>query len=340
MLFATPTSAAIWDPTSQGIYPSYDQYGFLRRPLFPNDASILPPGMGLAPPPIFPPLPRVQFPPALTGAEFLIAKDSVQINGTIEAGDYIKFYQATKELKPGDTIWLNSPGGRFDQGLPIAQLIKKNGWNTAVGANAVCTSMCAFIWLAGKPRFSTSQSSIGFHSVYFQGTLQSSPSGNAMMGAYLRDLGFKLDTIRYLTETPPEKMEWLTFEKAKQYDIDVVYIDEATNKQELFQPRMDVQVQVIEDLQLREQPDPRARNILGAPPNDKMPKGSQVAVIDTCLTWMGSGRGAQNADNIWCPVLYEGQRGWANAYYLADRGERVACVMYPTARGCASTAGR
>jgi len=98
---------------------------------------------------------------------------------------------------------------------------------------------------------------------------------------------------------------------------------------------------VIEDLQLREQPDPRARNILGAPPNDKMPKGSQVAVIDTCRTWMGSGRGAQDADNIWCPVLYEGHRGWANAYYLADdHGERVACVMYPAARGCASTAGR
>jgi hypothetical protein len=101
-----------------------------------------------------------------------------------------------------------------------------------------------------------------------------------------------------------------------------------------------IQVQVIEGLQLREQPDPRARNILGVPPNDNMPKGSQVAVIDTCRTWMGSGRGAQDADNIWCPVLYKGQRGWANAYYLADGSERVACVMYPTARGCASTAGR
>jgi hypothetical protein len=106
-------------------------------------------------------------------------------------------------------------------------------------------------------------------------------------------------------------------------------------------PTTKQQVQVIEDLQLREQPDPRARNILGAPPDDRMPKGSQVAVIDTCQTWMGSGRGAQDADNIWCPVLYEGHRGWANAYFLAnDHGKRVACVMYPTARGCASTAGR
>ena len=91
-------------------------------------------------------------------------------------------------------------------------------------------------------------------------------------------------------------------------------------------------VQVIEDLQLREQPDPHARNILGA-----MPKGSQVALIDICRTWMGSGRGAQDANNIWCPVLYEGHRGWANAYYLAGQhGERVACVLYPPAGGCAS----
>jgi tetratricopeptide (TPR) repeat protein len=95
------------------------------------------------------------------------------------------------------------------------------------------------------------------------------------------------------------------------------------------------QVQVIEDLQLREQPDPRTGNILG-----KMPQGSQVAVTDTCRTWWGSGRGAQDADNIWCPVLYAGRRGWANAYYLADHGERVACVLYPPAGGCASKEGR
>ena len=103
------------------------------------------------------------------------------------------------------------------------------------------------------------------------------------------------------------------------------------------QTQVHKQVQVIEDLQLREQPDPRARNILGAPPDDRMPKGSQVAVIDLCRPWMGSGRGERDADNIWCPVLYEGHRGWANAYFLADdHGERLVCVMYPTARGCAS----
>ena len=107
-------------------------------------------------------------------------------------------------------------------------------------------------------------------------------------------------------------------------------------------PCNEVQVQVIEDLKLRKQPDPRARNVLGAPPDDKMPKGSQVALTDICRTWTGGlGRGAKDADNIWCPVLYEGHRGWANAYYLAGHyGERVACVLWPPARGCESTAGR
>jgi hypothetical protein len=56
--------------------------------------------------------------------------------------------------------------------------------------------------------------------------------------------------------------------------------------------------QVHEDLQLREQPDPRTGNI------------------------------------------YAGRRGWANAYYLADHGERIACVLYPPAGGCASKEGR
>jgi hypothetical protein len=64
-------------------------------------------------------------------------------------------------------------------------------------------------------------------------------------------------------------------------------------------------------------------------------KGSQVAIAGKCQPWMGSGRGAEDADNIWCQVSYGEHRGWANAYFLAaSDGRRLACVMYPTARGC------
>ena len=96
-------------------------------------------------------------------------------------------------------------------------------------------------------------------------------------------------------------------------------------------PPPQVHVVVAQDLHLRLQPDPQAPDVL----DYRMPQGSQVTVIGDCQVWTGSGRGAQDADNIWCPVLYGGYRGWANAYFLAlGDGRRYACVLYPSAQGC------
>jgi hypothetical protein len=90
------------------------------------------------------------------------------------------------------------------------------------------------------------------------------------------------------------------------------------------------------DLHLRAAPDPHAPDVLGPPPNDQMPRGSEVTITDECQIWHGSGRGYQDADNVWCPVSFNGQSGWANAFYLEINGnQRVACVMYPASNGCA-----
>jgi predicted aspartyl protease len=99
-------------------------------------------------------------------------------------------------------------------------------------------------------------------------------------------------------------------------------------------PPPQAQVTVAQHLHLRLQPDPRAPEIL----DYRMPQGSQVTIIDDCQVWTGSGRGAQDADNVWCPVVYASYRGWANAYYLAlSDGRRFACVLYPSAQGCLPT---
>jgi hypothetical protein len=140
-------------------------------------------------------------------------------------------------------------------------------------------------------------------------------------------------------------MHWLTAESAKKYGIDyqplsppraVPLAQTAPRPEQLPppSPQKPLQVRVLQDLHLRTQPDPRAPDALG-PPNDVMPQGSLVAIAGKCRPWMGSGRGAEDADNIWCEVSYGEHRGWANAYYLAaPDGRRLACVMYPTARGC------
>jgi hypothetical protein len=85
-----------------------------------------------------------------------------------------------------------------------------------------------------------------------------------------------------------------------------------------------VRVVVAQELHLRLQADPHAPDVLGY----RMPQGSQVTIAGDCQVWTGSGRGAQDADNVWCPVIYSSYRGWANAYFLVtDDGQRLACVM-------------
>jgi hypothetical protein len=93
-----------------------------------------------------------------------------------------------------------------------------------------------------------------------------------------------------------------------------------------------LRVVVAQDLHLRLQADPQAADVLGY----RMPQGSQVTIFEDCRVWTGSGRGAQDADNVWCPVIYGSYRGWA--YFLVtDGNQRIACIMYPNAHGCSGS---
>jgi hypothetical protein len=105
-----------------------------------------------------------------------------------------------------------------------------------------------------------------------------------------------------------------------------------------LQPQQDQPGRVIAwtmfNLTLRQLPDPHSDTVL-PPPYDAIPQGSQVTVIDDCKIWTASGRGAQDADNVWCPTINGNNRGWANAYLMtASDGRRLACIKYPNANGC------
>jgi hypothetical protein len=52
---------------------------------------------------------------------------------------------------------------------------------------------CALIWLAGSPAVGGPQSHIGFHAASVGKTISS--KGNAVIGAYLRDLGLNYNAI-------------------------------------------------------------------------------------------------------------------------------------------------
>jgi hypothetical protein len=154
----------------------------------------------------------------------------VKIKGDIEKGDYDYF----KRIPMYDKVYvaLESNGGIATEGYAIGSIIRRLGFDTVVYKNRICASACAAIWLAGKTRWVGPPltmpavgygAAIGFHAVS-EASGAPSLGGNAVYGAYLRDLGLSIKAIRYLSEVPPNQMEWLSVETAHAYEINFRFL--------------------------------------------------------------------------------------------------------------------
>ena len=146
---------------------------------------------------------------------------TVSITGNIEPGDFERFYEATKNL-PSENVWvdLQSNGGIIIVGLAIGSRIREKGWMTWVSPGSQCASVCGLIWLAGSKRAAPENGgTIGFHAAYNKSDGRESGAANALVGSYLKELGFGWETIFYLTKTGPNEIEWLDRAKAKKYGI-------------------------------------------------------------------------------------------------------------------------
>lgn len=142
----------------------------------------------------------------------------VSIDGEIVSGDADQFKQLTAALTGRTIVVLNSPGGRLTDGLTIGAVIHSSGFATVVDAHKLCASVCGLIWLAGSPRLLTTGSEIGFHAAYEPDGSESG-EGNAIVGAYLTDLGFAIPAIIYMTQSAPHEMTWLHPNDARQFGI-------------------------------------------------------------------------------------------------------------------------
>jgi hypothetical protein len=97
-----------------------------------------------------------------------------------------------------------SPGGSLDAGIEIGEVIHTHRYDTA--ASGDCVSSCALAWAAGDRRMILPGSSVSFHSSYLVGDeLHADGTGNAKMGAYLREMGYSLDTISRLVGHDPSQ---------------------------------------------------------------------------------------------------------------------------------------
>lgn len=157
-------------------------------------------------------------------------KQFIIVDGEFQTGDDKKFKNLAITFDDA-VVLLNSEGGLAQVGMEIGRTIAIKGFSTAVGANGLCASSCGLVWLAGHERFLTTSSRIGFHAIYTvpDGKPEVSSDGNAIVGGYLRQLGFSDPIIIYVTQAVPNSMHWLSISDANRLGLSVTLSPDAAS---------------------------------------------------------------------------------------------------------------
>lgn len=150
----------------------------------------------------------------------------ITITGEIEAGDDQKVLRYVDGADYA-VISLSSDGGNVFTAMRIGEEIRRRKFATWVDGSQKCVSACALIWLSGTPRVAQYGGSyIGFHAAYTEqnGYTEESGIGNAMIGAYLTKLGLGYSAVAFITQAPPDSVNWLTPETGKENGIKVALV--------------------------------------------------------------------------------------------------------------------
>lgn len=108
------------------------------------------------------------FAPAVA-ADISAHQQGVLIKGPIQKGDYAKIVQFVRHPdnygRFARSVFLDSPGGDFDETVKIARLLEKSYAATHVVPGARCFSACFILWMSGVSRHVPSSASLGVHRI-------------------------------------------------------------------------------------------------------------------------------------------------------------------------------
>ena len=135
----------------------------------------------------------------------------------------IQAFRLKIQSQPKAIIAFQSDGGSVIAGIEIGKIIRLRNFATLVPDRVRCASACALAWLGGAVRFMEPQAQIGFHAAYVLQSGQASETGigNALVGAYLANIGLPDSAVMYVTQASPRAMTWLNIAEAQQRGIDV-----------------------------------------------------------------------------------------------------------------------
>jgi hypothetical protein len=164
----------------------------------------------------------VTLPSCACAADISVQGNKIIVAGTIEAGDFDRFYAKTQPYDQAMTVHLHSAGGFIVPALKIGLMIRQKGWTTSV--EHICNSACAFIWLAGVMHLKTEDAYIGVHSPFDLKTGKPNEASSSVTTLYLKGLGYGEQLTNFILATPPHKMKSLTRQDAARFGVAVMVV--------------------------------------------------------------------------------------------------------------------
>lgn len=121
-------------------------------------------------------------------------------------------------------IQLNSVGGRAQEGLSLAKLIKDR--NLTTYTPITCVSACAIAFVAGKERYLGEHGKLGFHSIAIGGVdEEEAPNINDDIRAYFRDHDIPNDFANKAVSTPSRQMWYPTTDELLKAHVITAVVD-------------------------------------------------------------------------------------------------------------------
>jgi hypothetical protein len=150
----------------------------------------------------------------------------VTVRGDIMDGDRERLAAAVAG-RSSVLVVFASHGGWTREGIAMGELIRLRQFDTAVATGAECASACALAWLGGVTRYLEVGSLVGFHAAYTvddDGINREAGPANAMIGAYLTNLGFGPDAVMWVSNASPNTIAYLDETAAAEVGISFVRV--------------------------------------------------------------------------------------------------------------------
>jgi hypothetical protein len=120
-----------------------------------------------------------------------------------------------------DIVVIDSGGGRIDEAIEIARIIRQRKLNTFIYGNNVCSSACLLLFMSGETKYAQPGAALGIHSASYKDGRRSE-AGTRQMADYLRSVGVPEGIIKRMRKTAPMDMDWLSEDQLELLGIEVV----------------------------------------------------------------------------------------------------------------------